>query len=118
MKLALNTYVYEVARWPIEKTLQSAQRLGDQYFYNSLLEAGSKAEAWAMMLSMLLMALISVFQVLQAKIAQNPDAQSKSFDNLLDYSHASGLMIGSLKGSVDIQSAIKNLLILTSKRYS
>jgi sugar phosphate isomerase/epimerase len=28
MKLALNTYVYEVAKWPIEKTLQSARRLG------------------------------------------------------------------------------------------
>ena len=31
MKLALNTYVYEVARWPIEKTLKSAQRLGFHY---------------------------------------------------------------------------------------
>ena len=28
MKLALNTYVYEVARWPVEKTLKSASRLG------------------------------------------------------------------------------------------
>jgi sugar phosphate isomerase/epimerase len=31
MKLALNTYVYEIARWPIEKTLKSAQRLGFHY---------------------------------------------------------------------------------------
>jgi sugar phosphate isomerase/epimerase len=31
MKLALNTYVYEVAQWPIEKTLQSAHRLGFTY---------------------------------------------------------------------------------------
>jgi len=31
MKLALNTYVYEVAKWPIEKTLKSAKRLGFQY---------------------------------------------------------------------------------------
>ena len=31
MKLALNTYVYEVAKWPIEKTLKSARRLGFQY---------------------------------------------------------------------------------------
>jgi sugar phosphate isomerase/epimerase len=28
MKLALNTYVYEVAKWPIVKTLNSAHRLG------------------------------------------------------------------------------------------
>jgi sugar phosphate isomerase/epimerase len=28
MKLACNTYVYEVAKWPIEKTLKSAARLG------------------------------------------------------------------------------------------
>lgn len=28
MKLALNTYVYEVAKWPIEKTLRSARRQG------------------------------------------------------------------------------------------
>jgi sugar phosphate isomerase/epimerase len=31
MKLAFSTYVYEVAKWPIEKTLQSAQRLGFTY---------------------------------------------------------------------------------------
>jgi sugar phosphate isomerase/epimerase len=31
MKLALNTYVYEVAGWPIERTLQSARRLGFTY---------------------------------------------------------------------------------------
>ncbi len=31
MKLALNTYVYEVAKWPIEKTLKSARRLGFRY---------------------------------------------------------------------------------------
>ena len=28
MKLALNTYVYEVAKWPIEKTLKSAAHMG------------------------------------------------------------------------------------------
>jgi len=28
MNLAFNTYVYEVAKWPIEKTLKSARRLG------------------------------------------------------------------------------------------
>jgi hypothetical protein len=28
VNLAFNTYVYEVARWPIEKTLRSAWRLG------------------------------------------------------------------------------------------
>src|ERR1035437_2565026 len=31
MKLAFNTYVYEVAKWPIEKTLKSAHRLGFKY---------------------------------------------------------------------------------------
>jgi sugar phosphate isomerase/epimerase len=31
MNLALNTYVYEVAQWPIEKTLKSARRLGFRY---------------------------------------------------------------------------------------
>jgi sugar phosphate isomerase/epimerase len=31
MNLALNTYVYEVAKWPIEKTLRSAQRMGFKY---------------------------------------------------------------------------------------
>ena len=31
MKLALNTYVYEVAKWPIEKTIESAARLGFNY---------------------------------------------------------------------------------------
>jgi sugar phosphate isomerase/epimerase len=31
MNLASNTYVYEVAKWPIEKTLRSAQRLGFRY---------------------------------------------------------------------------------------
>jgi sugar phosphate isomerase/epimerase len=31
MKLAFNTYVYEVAGWPIEKTLESAKRLGFTY---------------------------------------------------------------------------------------
>jgi len=31
MKLALNTYVYEVAKWPIEKTLRSASRMGFRY---------------------------------------------------------------------------------------
>ncbi len=31
MKLALNTYVYEVAKWPIEKTLTSAHRMGFRY---------------------------------------------------------------------------------------
>jgi len=31
MKLALNTYVYEVAKWPIQKTLKSAQRMGFKY---------------------------------------------------------------------------------------
>jgi hypothetical protein len=31
MKLAFNTYVYEVAKWPIEKTLESAHRLGFRY---------------------------------------------------------------------------------------
>ena len=31
MKLALNTYVYEVAKWPIEKTLASAKRMGFKY---------------------------------------------------------------------------------------
>jgi sugar phosphate isomerase/epimerase len=31
MKLALNTYVYEVAKWPIEKTLKSAKKLGFKY---------------------------------------------------------------------------------------
>jgi sugar phosphate isomerase/epimerase len=31
MNLAFNTYVYEVAKWPIEKTLRSAQRLGFRY---------------------------------------------------------------------------------------
>ena len=31
MKLALNTYVYEVAKWPIEKTLKSAHRMGFKY---------------------------------------------------------------------------------------
>jgi len=31
MKLALNTYVYEVAKWPIEKTLKSAHRMGFRY---------------------------------------------------------------------------------------
>jgi sugar phosphate isomerase/epimerase len=31
MNLAFNTYVYEVAKWPIEKTLRSAKRLGFRY---------------------------------------------------------------------------------------
>jgi sugar phosphate isomerase/epimerase len=31
MKLAFSTYVYEVARWPLEKTLQSARRFGFDY---------------------------------------------------------------------------------------
>ena len=31
MKLAFNTYVYEVAKWPIEKTLRSAHRMGFRY---------------------------------------------------------------------------------------
>ncbi len=31
MKLAFNTYVYEVAKWPIEKTLASAGRFGFKY---------------------------------------------------------------------------------------
>ena len=31
MKLAMNTYVYEVAKWPIEKTLASAKRMGFKY---------------------------------------------------------------------------------------
>ena len=31
MNLALNTYVYEVARWPIEKTLKSAHRMRFKY---------------------------------------------------------------------------------------
>lgn len=31
MKLALNTYVYEIAKWPIEKTLRSAHQMGFRY---------------------------------------------------------------------------------------
>jgi sugar phosphate isomerase/epimerase len=31
MKLAFSTFVYEVAKWPIEKTLQSARRFGFTY---------------------------------------------------------------------------------------
>ena len=31
MNLAFNTYVYEVAKWPIEKTLRSAKRLGFRF---------------------------------------------------------------------------------------
>jgi sugar phosphate isomerase/epimerase len=31
MNLAFNTYVYEVAKWPIAKTLKSARRLGFRY---------------------------------------------------------------------------------------
>lgn len=31
MKLAFSNYVYEVAKWPIEKTLQSARRFGFSY---------------------------------------------------------------------------------------
>jgi sugar phosphate isomerase/epimerase len=31
MNLALNTYVYEVAKWPIETTLKSAQRMNFRY---------------------------------------------------------------------------------------
>jgi sugar phosphate isomerase/epimerase len=31
MNLGFNTYVYEVAKWPIEKTLRSAHRLGFRY---------------------------------------------------------------------------------------
>jgi len=31
MNLAFNTYVYEVARWPIEKTMRSAKRLGFRF---------------------------------------------------------------------------------------
>jgi sugar phosphate isomerase/epimerase len=39
MKLAFSTYVYEVAKWPIEKTLQSAQRLG--FTYTEFVPVGS-----------------------------------------------------------------------------
>ena len=40
MKLAFNTYVYEVAKWPIEKTLASAQRLGFKYTEYAACDSG------------------------------------------------------------------------------
>jgi sugar phosphate isomerase/epimerase len=40
MKLAFNSYVYEVAKWPIEKTLASASRLGFRYVEYAACGAG------------------------------------------------------------------------------
>lgn len=40
MKLAFNTYVYEVAKWPIEKTLKSAQHLGFKYTEYAAIDSG------------------------------------------------------------------------------
>lgn len=40
MKLAFNTYVYEVARWPIKKTLQSARRLGFNHTEYAAIDSG------------------------------------------------------------------------------
>jgi len=40
MRLALNTYVYEVAQWPIEKTLKSAHRFGFHFVEHAAGGAG------------------------------------------------------------------------------
>jgi sugar phosphate isomerase/epimerase len=40
MKLAFNTYVYEVAKWPIEKTLQSAHRMGFKHTEYAACDSG------------------------------------------------------------------------------
>jgi sugar phosphate isomerase/epimerase len=40
MRLAMNTYVYEVAHWPIEKTLKSANRFGFTFVEHASIDAG------------------------------------------------------------------------------
>jgi hypothetical protein len=83
---------------------------GEAMAIRALLEAGSQKEAYLIALLMLILALISVLQVIGSRIAGDKLSEANAFENVTSYTQGFASMLGMLKGSPDIASAVNKML--------